>query len=150
MEGRGILMFLVVSAATAAEFNPDPQGFPVIAHPFEVEPLSLEIRVTVSTNAPPLAPSMFSPDPGWKPASPPEPYFKPPYKPWPAFGEEPVEPRLALPRFGLRLAELVEIEPETQRDERREPLPEKLKLPRADVKLGPRVAQKWEEPERGS
>jgi hypothetical protein len=160
MEGRGCLNLVacallagtVASAGepprSPAEFNPDPQTLPVLGRPLEVEPLTLGIRVMVSTNTPPLPPASFNPDPGARPAgSPLAPFFRPEYKVWPPYGEEPVEPPLTLPRFGLRSVELVEVEPQTQPDERHEPLPEKLKLPRAETRIKQRVAQEWDEPE---
>jgi hypothetical protein len=160
MEGRGCLN-LVACALLAgtvafagelprspAEFNPDPRTLPVLGRPLEVEPLTLGIRVTVSTNTPPLPPASFNPDPGARPAAPPlAPFFRPEYKVWPPYGEEPVEPPLILPRFDLRSVELVEVEPQTQPDKGHEPLPEKLKLPRAETRINQRVAQKWDEPE---
>lgn len=158
MEGRGCLnlvacVLLACAVAFAgepprspAEFSPDPQTSPVIARPLEVEPLTLEIRVTVSTNTPPLSPTLFSPDPGWRlPGPSPEPYFLPEYKPWPPYGEEPLA--LPLPRYDVRRVEVIEVEPTEARDARYEPLPSSFQLPRVDVHGDKRVEHKWEEPD---
>lgn len=120
-------------------FNPDPLALPVVTLPAdEIEP-ELELRVRISTGEPPRSPATFSPDPGWKlPAPPVEPYFRPEYKPWTPFGEEPLA--LPLPRWGVRQIEVVEVEPQ----ERHESLPD---LPRTQTRINQHINEKWEDPE---
>jgi len=131
-----------------AVFNPDPNN---LSLPTNAPPATnWSRRISVSTNAAPVPPLQFNPDPGanLKPAT----NASPPLFPNdvvlpPRFTPPAVPPEQALPRSGVRQGEIVPPRTAPPGSFGLEPLPKNLELPRENARRNLKIDQKFEVPE---
>lgn len=132
-------------------FDPDPN--PLIL-PTSFPPVTnWSRRVSISSNAPPVPPPQFNPDPGAslaQPASNPPPLFRSDPLPPPGFTPPSVQPEQALPRSEVRQGELTPPQSPAPGSFGLEPLPKDQALPREDTRRNLKIPKNFHAPDYSS